>query len=1518
MFKQSKSFIQRLISLLILFSFISSIILPPQIAQAQILPDYFNMPQPGTMVAMTSAYSPAMIKGITIYPDNPLKFDFLVSRGDDSLNDEDLIIEGKKYINYFLAALTVPESEMWVNLSPGEKDRIIPESFRQTEMGRDLLAQDYILKQLTASLLYPEDALGQKFWNKLRKRAKEEYGTEEISNDIFHKVWIVPEKALVYEHGNSAFVAEFKLRVMLENDYLTARGNSGKGPAVNDKEGLIKMEMLREVIVPALEQEVNTGATFANLRQIMQSVILAAWYKENLKASLLGQVYVDKGKTKGIDLKDKESYLKVYNQYLEAFRKGVYDYIKNEYDPQARKMIPRKYFAGGLKTTVVGNDALKVTKSPEIGEKVADSMNNDEAMLTVVLHADKEDPPAVIDPEMMAELYRKFRYEVQMVYWEVPKDSFLLNEEWVKKLITVTKADKTKLVKIAGILGGFLASMRDSAKKDSSISINESFLNENFVNRIYTYATSPKITEFDIRYLLETINNIDGLKSHSQAFDFNLDLLWDNIREDIDFDKLISLMLSFHELEAKRSDKSSILPTKVVENIFIIHKDNIGKLTKALKFLSENMDKINSDNAEKYVRRVTATYPNELNGNLKAILSEEENALLIKHKAYYIVSQKKDGDFYIEVVKETGFLEKNIKFLPDSLGKTVHVGIPESDISFLRERLMRAFPFHLLTETPVAENHHLLGRDLLDIKFSLTKIKEKDAAMLAAPGEITSFSDGTTLTMTRSFTDKNYVLVEVMYKNPEEPVSVTKQKFILDKDRYDEVKKHLKLQIDNITNAESELRSLGFDAEEENKNVLPLVILEEDSSESKYPWMIAQGPSSVNGRLITSIGRDIRNGYVPIKVAWQDVDGNEEESEEGAYKVVFSKEGGIHELLEELSLEDIDLQKKLIGVNDVLMNESEGLYYPLEEIFSVADWMEKRLNSAAFWQKKINISTSKVKSAAYYSLKLEVKEDDRKLKREKYSNIARSLFDRILGKTSFNSVTYEDDAFVLVSRTKVPRMLPLRGDPAEKKFEVLQALQEIKKELIAEAPFNNFNAGQLRVKEDLKDLTVTYPGQTFSDIERLTFDDGTTIEKTTPFSDNNYSVLKITYAGESMNPEYWLISSVYYQRIKDRIDAVEVKEEIDLFKKILSGEETRAHDENLLKIEKIDFPSSSASETPWVVYRRPVSDNEDAVVLLEDIINETMLIEIRSNKELEAKGIGPKSVIRLSTFLYGIFSEGRERTEEETKNKETTFMGFPIKELTQAQDSPIKDQNTVAIYGKDYSLFDVLSLLNKLEDNIRNLRDDNILVEKGFVKLDIYFTLFNDEDFKVLKKYDDSKGLLNHLLTRIGHPSSFIVENDYQLKQVKLSLFKKSYINESIMKFLKEIPEIKKEIIALAPFNTLAQDLQKVDEAMMSVKEKVAGHPLVVKERGEFGGIDLNRKHLDLQIRRDGKGIVLPFSEQPIEALENIEGFIPVIINIAPVVNLPMLLGFADSEEEEDSLRGLSEADKPEEIVEVL
>jgi len=348
---KTKNISFRFLTCFVLLAFILSSIFPnPSFAQTLL-----NLPTPGVMVTPTPAFVPAILKGVKIYPDNPLRFDFILDTGDSKVAGEELKEESRKLIKYFLASLTVPEDDLWVNLSPYEKERIIPEKFGTTEMGRDLLAQDYLLKQLTASLIYPEEGLGKEFWDKVYKKAYELYGTTNIPINTFNKVWIVPDKAVVYESKDTAFIVESHLKVMLEGDYLALSKNLNKEDIGTDKlsDNQVKelsdtsSQIVKDVILPAIEKEINEGQNFALLRQVYHSLILAIWYKKNLKESILNKVYVDKNKIKGVDVEDKDIRQKIYDQYIAAYEKGVYDYIKQDDDPYLNKTIQRRYVSGG-------------------------------------------------------------------------------------------------------------------------------------------------------------------------------------------------------------------------------------------------------------------------------------------------------------------------------------------------------------------------------------------------------------------------------------------------------------------------------------------------------------------------------------------------------------------------------------------------------------------------------------------------------------------------------------------------------------------------------------------------------------------------------------------------------------------------------------------------------------------------------------------------------------------------------------------------------------------------------------------------------------------------------------------------------------------------------------------------------------------------------------------------------------------------------------------------------------------
>lgn len=365
--KLKKCLLTRILICFVNLSFSFSLCLPATLVQAQttVVP----MPVPGSMVTPTHAYTPPLLRGVLIDPSEPFRFDFLIDTGNTMIEGQALEEESVRLIKYFLASLTVPEQDLWVNLSPFERQRIIPEQFGITEMGRDLLAQDYLLKQLTATLMYPEDELGHQFWDKVYKESQARFGTTEIPVNTFNKVWIIPEKAVIYEQGTTAFVVETHLKVMLEQDYVALdknlRNQDGSEPVSAGEEtevNKLASDVIREVLIPAIEKEVNEGEHFASLRQIYNSLILATWYKETLKQSLLNQLYSDKNKVTGVDVEDREVKEKIYQQYIQAFKEGVYDYIKEEYDPVTQELIPRKYFSGGMKMGLQAGDVITRTK----------------------------------------------------------------------------------------------------------------------------------------------------------------------------------------------------------------------------------------------------------------------------------------------------------------------------------------------------------------------------------------------------------------------------------------------------------------------------------------------------------------------------------------------------------------------------------------------------------------------------------------------------------------------------------------------------------------------------------------------------------------------------------------------------------------------------------------------------------------------------------------------------------------------------------------------------------------------------------------------------------------------------------------------------------------------------------------------------------------------------------------------------------------------------------------------------
>ncbi len=404
-----------LLRLALLMAFSITTLTGPYVVHAQ---SASVLPAPGAMVELSKAYVPLMIKGVKVDPKEPFQFDFIVDTGDTQLsaNSPELKEQSNTLIKYFLTALTIPEKDLWVNLSPYEKDRIIPDALGQTEMGRDMLAQDYILKQLTASLIYPEKELGKTFWDKVYSKAQAMYGTSEVPVNTFNKVWIVADKADVYEQGNSALVVGGHLKVMLAEDYWAMNKNTkvpagpvdkpfpasepipvaGGGRYETQKSQNISSQIIKEIIIPELEKEVNEGKNFAPLRQMFYSMILASWYKQALKDTVIAQLYGDKNKVGvGIDSDDPTENVKIYERYVQAYKKGVFNLIKEDIDQHTHKTQLRKYFSGGMKINLGPGRVNRITNTDMVSPSAL--FSNKALRVVIKLNAKQDDAMANAD-----------------------------------------------------------------------------------------------------------------------------------------------------------------------------------------------------------------------------------------------------------------------------------------------------------------------------------------------------------------------------------------------------------------------------------------------------------------------------------------------------------------------------------------------------------------------------------------------------------------------------------------------------------------------------------------------------------------------------------------------------------------------------------------------------------------------------------------------------------------------------------------------------------------------------------------------------------------------------------------------------------------------------------------------------------------------------------------------------------------------------------------------------------------
>jgi len=276
------------------------------LSYAQSTAAFYDAPSSGRLFASGVAHDVPVLSGVRFDQRNPFRLEFFLTKSGISKKDI------QRQISYFFACLTLAEDKLWVNLSPYEENRIAQDDLAITNLGCDMLAQDYLLKQTASGLTHPDTPQGKKYWSQIN-------GLQPGAL----KVWITSDKPVVVEYGLSASIESAKLKVLLDQD----------NPA------------FKENILPLVEEAVNNDDNFITIRQVYRAFILASWFKKKLKDSVYNS-YFDQAKVSGIAIEDKHVKEKVYRSYLDLFANGAYNIVKKE--RLKNKSITRKYFSGGV------------------------------------------------------------------------------------------------------------------------------------------------------------------------------------------------------------------------------------------------------------------------------------------------------------------------------------------------------------------------------------------------------------------------------------------------------------------------------------------------------------------------------------------------------------------------------------------------------------------------------------------------------------------------------------------------------------------------------------------------------------------------------------------------------------------------------------------------------------------------------------------------------------------------------------------------------------------------------------------------------------------------------------------------------------------------------------------------------------------------------------------------------------------------------------------------------------------
>ena len=241
-------------------------------------------------------------------------------------------------MKFFFTGISLPNSVFWVNLRPGGENMVMDDALAGTDVGRIFLEADCALKKDFSLATSPFTPCGKEYWDRLRRKAAELWGTEQADISTLTRPWIMPGEIIIRETAGSLYIYKAALKVMLEQDCLRGAHDGYNDPrdkALNE----YAASLLRTLIMPGLTRRVNTDKSYNELRQVYYSLILAQWFKKSHACP-----YADNPRY----LASKKTWSRkaYFDVYMRSFQRGEYDFQETASGSSGETM--RRYVSGGM------------------------------------------------------------------------------------------------------------------------------------------------------------------------------------------------------------------------------------------------------------------------------------------------------------------------------------------------------------------------------------------------------------------------------------------------------------------------------------------------------------------------------------------------------------------------------------------------------------------------------------------------------------------------------------------------------------------------------------------------------------------------------------------------------------------------------------------------------------------------------------------------------------------------------------------------------------------------------------------------------------------------------------------------------------------------------------------------------------------------------------------------------------------------------------------------------------------